>query len=268
MEAGFQELIDFPARPPRLLAWGARVIYVGPALGLKPHRNAVAVVALGLDTPFAVARDVTSSNSDDITCRSVLIPPNTLHHLTRTDGRMAFVYLDPYSDDLRHLQGRATLTTPRALFHLTDQEPLLSVLRELDDGLLTWSEARLALASVLGRSKRVADPRIRRALDVLHRDPSSRPSLEELADHVGLSASHFMRLFTATTGVPLRRYRLWLAMGAATRAMSEGTSLTRAAVDAGFSSSAHFSTSFRQMFGLEPSRLSRAGLDSTHHIAR
>ena len=37
--------------------------------------------------------------------------------------------------------------------------------------------------------------------------------------------------------------------------MIQGENLTAAALDAGFSSSAHFSATFREMFGMEPSRL-------------
>ena len=44
------------------------------------------------------------------------------------------------------------------------------------------------------------------------------------------------------------------------RAIARGDSLTSVALDAGFSSSAHFSTTFREMFGLEPSRFSRGRL--------
>jgi AraC-like DNA-binding protein len=37
--------------------------------------------------------------------------------------------------------------------------------------------------------------------------------------------------------------------------MQRGASLTDASMDAGFSSPAHFSSAYRQMFGMEPSRL-------------
>jgi AraC-like DNA-binding protein len=43
--------------------------------------------------------------------------------------------------------------------------------------------------------------------------------------------------------------------GAAMRAIARGRTLTVAAMDAGFSSSAHFSAAYREMFGMEPSRL-------------
>jgi AraC-like DNA-binding protein len=58
--------------------------------------------------------------------------------------------------------------------------------------------------------------------------------------------------------VPLRRYRIWNRMGAAVRACGEGSSLTEAAHAAGFASSAHFSSAFRDMFGMMPSDLLKA----------
>ncbi|HKQ16201.1 MAG TPA: helix-turn-helix domain-containing protein [Steroidobacteraceae bacterium] len=50
-------------------------------------------------------------------------------------------------------------------------------------------------------------------------------------------------------------YKLWVAMGAAVRSLQRGANLTQASLDAGFSSPAHFSSAYRQMFGMEPSRL-------------
>ena len=43
-------------------------------------------------------------------------------------------------------------------------------------------------------------------------------------------------------------------------AIAEGKSLTAAALDAGFSSSAHLSSAFKRMFGLSASELIRLGV--------
>src|SRR5205814_5229992 len=95
---GFQETAARSASRARLYSWGAtwgaRALYVGPALGLSPHRNAVAVLALGLDGAFAVARDPARPAAGYRRCRSVLIPPNRLHHFSATTGLMAFLYVD------------------------------------------------------------------------------------------------------------------------------------------------------------------------------
>jgi len=45
------------AGPARLMNWGARVLYLGPAFGLTPHRNATAVLAVALDGAIGVADD-------------------------------------------------------------------------------------------------------------------------------------------------------------------------------------------------------------------
>jgi AraC-like DNA-binding protein len=66
-----------------------------------------------------------------------------------------------------------------------------------------------------------------------------------------------MHLFKSAAGVPLRRYVLWARIAAVVRAAIAGESLTQAALGAGFSSSAHFSAVFREMFGLSPSQLLR-----------
>ena len=95
------------------------------------------------------------------------------------------------------------------------------------------------------------------SLQLIHEDAAARLSLATLARHAKLSPSRFAALFKQATGVPIRRYKLWVAMGAAVRSMQRGASLTEASMDAGFSSPAHFSSAYRQMFGMEPSRLLR-----------
>lgn len=244
----FQEAAATLPADARLWAWGARVLYVGPALSLTAHRNAVAVLAIGLDAPFEVAETPGDPASRWRACRTLLIAPDALHHLRSAGGRMAFLYVDPLSRDLEILQAGF------------DTAALSALITRLADGGRDWPDARRELTMRLGVDDTAVDPRIRAALDALHADPAARLSLEALAAPAGLSASRFRRLFRAATGVTLRRYRLWIAMGAATRAIAAGESLTAAALDAGFSSSAHFSAAFREMFGLEPSRLARGRL--------
>jgi len=246
--ARFQEAAAPLPDGAQLYAWGARVLYVGPALNLTAHRNAVAVLALGLDGPFEVAEAPGDPASAWRATRSLLIAPDALHHLRATEGRMAFLYVDPLSRDLERLGDGI------------DTGVLLTLLRGLADGARDWPSVRRELTPRLRADADPPDPRIRTALDALHADPAARLSLDQLAGPAGLSASRFRRLFRAATGVTLRRYRLWIAMGAATRAIAAGESLTAAALDAGFSSSAHFSAAFREMFGLEPSRLARGRL--------
>jgi AraC-like DNA-binding protein len=267
--AGFQKSAtprsDAAPVQPQLYSWGARALYLGPALALSPHRNAVAVLALGLDAPFGVAADPARPEAGYRPCRSVLIPPNTQHHFAGTTGTMAFLYVDPFSRDLPRLEAMARVRTPRAGFDLDAEAMLIDLLAALATRRRDWSDVRSALAPVLsGATERQVDPRLQQALTRLHADFAARIPLAELARVAGLSDSRFRHLFRAAAGVPVRRYRLWIAMGTAMRAIARGTSLTTAALDAGFASSAHFSATFREMFGLAPSQLAKPRLAAQH----
>lgn len=74
-----------------LVSWGARALYVGPAFGLSPHRNAVAVLAMGLDRSLEVAEDARDPGSGFWSCRTALIEPNQLHFLRMSGADCAFL---------------------------------------------------------------------------------------------------------------------------------------------------------------------------------
>lgn len=240
----------------KLIGWGPRVLYLGPAFGLTPHRNATAVLALALDGKLEIAEDPVDPSGAYRSALSVLIPPNTLHHLRIEGARSAFLYVDPLSRDLAALTARMQAVTPRAAFDLIGETAVIDVLSGLAEGRIADGDGRKALAELLGIGTR-ADPDIRilAALRRMREEPHRSHSMAELGECAGLSASRFLHLFKAETGVPLRRYRLWNRMGAAVAAFRVGMSLTDAAYAAGFASSAHFSTAFRDMFGMMPSEL-------------
>ncbi len=77
-------------------------------------------------------------------------------------------------------------------------------------------------------------------------------SLSRLAALAHLSPSRFAHLFTASVGIPVRRYLLWLRLQRAVTGLFAGQGVTDAAYIAGFADAAHFSRTFRRMFGCPP----------------
>src|SRR6266851_5441201 len=156
----------------KLIGWGARVLYLGPALGLTPHRNATAVLA--------VADDPSDPNGAYRCVRSVLIPPNTLHHLRIGGGSMAFLYIDPLSRDLDALRARMLDLTPRAAFNLIDETAVIEVLTGLGEGRIAVRDARQALGELLGIGTRAdTDVRIVAALRQMRDEPHRSHSMTE-----------------------------------------------------------------------------------------
>lgn len=226
---------------------GARAAYVGKALDLAPHQNVTATVAIALRTPFEL--QTLSRTGESSACSSLsiaLIPPCTLHHLQAT-GDMAFVYLDALCDDWAQIQ-QVDLWQARA--RLLGLGP---------DAIGTLDIQQICQA--LGLPLRApGDPRMVRVIRELDMAPQRYPKVEDAARQVSLSASRFQSLFRQQVGMPFRRYRLWRRMAVIIRSMARGHSLTEAALDAGFSSSAHLSASFKAMFGLPLSSLLSSGV--------
>lgn len=100
--------------------------------------------------------------------------------------------------------------------------------------------------------------RITRACQLIEQ-AATLPSLNELADAVGLSAFHFHRQFKAATGLTPKAY------GAAHRArklraaLTQGGSITDAFYDAGFNSNGRFYEAATSLLGMKPGDFRRRG---------
>lgn len=241
---------------PQLIDAGWRALYLGPSFALDTHRNSVAVVALALAEPFTLepGRD---AKLPAWRGSAALIPPGRWHRLTST-GPMAFLYLDPNDRGWRTLAARSAQATADLATGLPNAARLPALLRALraDPTERIWSD----LTDALGLPAPEPDPRLRATLAALHADPGGAHPVDAAAAAAGYSITAFQRRFTSSAGLPWRRYRLWLRIRHAVRLASCGTSLTDAAHAAGFASSAHFSSSFKAMFGLPPAQLIGAGV--------
>jgi AraC-like DNA-binding protein len=240
--AGFQESTDFA----RLCLGEARAAWFGPSLDLSPHLNVATVVAVGLDAPFRLRRfDARRGWSDDAAVEVAVVASGTLHHL-RSTGRMAFLYLDPASDDVRHL----------------DADRLRHGRRRLVDRIAAASPPTLAEAlDAFGcRLDAPRDRRIARVVQAVGQRPQDFARVQAAAELACLSPSRFRARFAHEVGLPFARYRLWRRMEAVMRTVAAGGQLTDAALDAGFASSAHLSATFRRLFGLSPSALIATGV--------
>jgi len=87
--------------------------------------------------------------------------------------------------------------------------------------------------------------------------------LEDLGEAVGVSPFHLARVFRAATGVPIHRTLTRVRLLAALERIAEGeTDLTRLAIETGFSSHSHLSSTFRARLGMTPQdfRISRRNM--------
>lgn len=245
-----------------MLVGADRVALCGSLSGISVHRHASTAVVVGLDVPllFAGRRSHLS--------RAALIAPGYSHAVLGVRGRIAAFLLPPHAISSEGLAPVGDLPHPERWVELG---------QGLLDGTISGHEP---VDLLLARSKlntRELDDRLRRAIALLRETLDDNVPVEEIAAEVRLSPSRLMSVAHEQLGTSLRRYRRWLRMFRVARDYAGGASLTRAALDAGFSSSAHLSAAARDHFGIRPSQIltpgGRSGILATpyevlHHAQR
>lgn len=124
--------------------------------------------------------------------------------------------------------------------------------------------AGMALEAAVGRSpsprsRGAGGELVERARAELARDPAARMTIRELARRLEVSPFHLCRVFRRATGLTLHHYLLELRTRVALERFEVGAeSLSRLALELGFSSHSHFSAAFRTRLGRTPSRVRTA----------
>jgi AraC family transcriptional regulator of adaptative response/methylated-DNA-[protein]-cysteine methyltransferase len=115
--------------------------------------------------------------------------------------------------------------------------------------------------------ERIADDaafaRIAQAITFLRGQRSRQPGLDEVAAHIGLSASHTQRLFTRWTGVSPKRFLQFVTVEYAKRRMAETADLLALAADAGLSGSGRLHDLFVAMEAVSPGEFRQAARGMT-----
>ncbi len=105
----------------------------------------------------------------------------------------------------------------------------------------------------------VADPAIERARDFLDGHADRAVSLQELASHVGLSASHLQRSFKRATGLSPKEYQDAKRVKQLKSRLRAGDSVSRATFEAGFGSSSRVYERADRELGMTPAAFRRGG---------
>lgn len=245
-----------PAAMGRILFWRGGSLWIGLAgEPAGPHRHHAVQVSLAFPGGRLRIQDSAGSWNE---YSSALVVSDYPHAFEARGQRIAQIFVDPESRDGQLLQQRYRDVGIAAL----PEGDLAQLIAGLADGYETRvsdatliERARAAIVALSGtsaESAQILDERISRALVLIREGLGNRISLASVAEAVHLSPERFRHLFIAGTGVGFRPYVLWLRLECALVAYVAGQSLTDAAYIGGFSDSAHFSRTFKSMFGITP----------------
>jgi AraC family transcriptional regulator len=245
----------------RLFLWPGRALWLGHAARTGVHAHHALQVCVALEAPLRLreALGVRWRRTE-----AAIILPDRSHQADAGGRLVAFLYLDPEDAVARGLGGARIGIRHLQPARLARPRQQLRALCESDaraEEVATACDAVLAvLQSETAPRSAPIDPRIRRVWARIRGAPDHRVRIAEAAATVGLSPGRFAHLFREQTGLPLRRYELWLRLQDALAELARGASLTAAAHAAGFADAPHMTRTFRRMLGIAPSDLTR---DST-----
>jgi AraC family transcriptional regulator len=165
--------------------------------------------------------------------------------------------------DVLHTKDRTLFNRPRMRIDAHVQLLAALVRHRLTRGMIETLEAEDLILSLVSRAlakrtsyaasgsvgrRKLAD----RAKLVLSSYPGRRWTLAEIGSAVGVSPVYLTQVFRQVEGLPLYRYQLQLRLARALDLIDDCSDLTGLALDLGFSSYSHFSTAFKQAYGLTP----------------
>jgi AraC-like DNA-binding protein len=234
----------------QLVVGDGRIALGGALTQICRHRHASAAVVVGLDAPLRLV-----AGHSHVTTVALLRPG--FDHAVDVRGRIA-VFLLPV-----HAMSCAELAPIRDLAEVSAWRELGEAVSrgELDDFAIVDRAVRRSLPSVVP-----LDDRLGRALDTVANALDENLSVEMVAEAAGLSPSRVMALARVQLGTSVRGYRRWLRTFEVARRYAGGASLTEAAFDAGFASSAHLATTSRASFGIRPSQVLSPMSRSSIHV--
>src|SRR5262245_56787255 len=113
------------------------------------------------------------------------------------------------------------------------------------------------------RSTRRLIARTKKFLEATFADPMR---LADIAQAVGASPAYLTHAFSRVEGVPLHRYLMQLRLARALVELPDARDITTLALNLGFSSHSHFTSSFRRTFGCTPSQYRNAKRKGMTHL--
>ncbi|WKD49663.1 AraC family transcriptional regulator [Microbulbifer spongiae] len=198
---------------------------------ISAHAMPTTCVLCGIDGPIAL-----KTATERIEGAILLVRPQ-VHHQVKAVGCARLLNFDglafPFSDTLaRSLEGHLQGITI--------------------DALWGSEKRRLELREQLAHKQPLCPPDISAIVSHLAQDPMSRMTQIELAEKLGMERTQSLRYFKQFTGMTFRSYKRWLGIQNAAYQLISGDLVRNAALDNGFSDTAHLSRSFRTVLGITP----------------
>jgi len=237
-----------------LFMWPNITLLFGPLQCLEFHSMGAVAINVGLYQPFTLK----TTSGTSIPYRCAIIPAGCKHELNAFGNIVASLIIEKNSTAYTSLR-KQTLFHTSKITNLVDSK-WVECFQKIYEEKLTKVEIFQLLNQLLktdNETDKEIDPRIDKTMETIRLDPGNDFSQEYLASTIGLSSSRFRHLFREQSDIPYRRYRIWRRVVSAMDTLHKVDNLTYAAMESGFTDSAHFNRCFRDTLGVNPSLVFR-----------
>ena len=244
---------------PLLYLWDSKAMYIGLSFETVVHAHNAAQIIVALEGTIKV--EIENSWLEN---SIFVIRPNTKHRI-RLYGTVALLLID--AEDTRmefdSITGELSRTTMASLKNCYARAYSTEEALQLFHSII----------SDIGLSEKInpvaIDERIQRCLEYIEQNLKEDLSMESICKINGISESSFSHMFSKEVGLPFRRYLLWKRLKESIAVfLREKKSLTEISVEMGFSDQAHFSNSFKDVFGVKPTFIFRNKLRILYGLNR
>ena len=188
------------------------------------------------------------------TARVAVVPPYAPHRIAGHDRSIYCSLIEPESVDVAYLQGfLRTANAPARLAELAWRIPLAYTRLQVEHRVSTYLTTDLdELFFGVRLTARHLDTRIAGVVAAIKRNPCDRFTAEDAAAAARFSFSRFLHLFRAEVGTTFRAFRAWKRARNLLHYVTQTSTLTRIALEAGYPDATHFSHEVRRVYGLTP----------------
>jgi AraC-like DNA-binding protein len=249
--AVWQDEPMFVSAAPGVLLWPAAMIVWGPGEASSGHAHHCVQLVMALEGSLRIRNE---PNQQWVEGLAALIKPDVRHEVDARGSLALIAFVDAESALGGALRDRAITDITLLTAEVSGWRTRLCAPNGLTaEAVEAWVRDEL----LKSRHPPVIHPGVHRVLGYLRDQIGSTETftLRGLAEIAGLSASRFMHVFTASVGVPMRPYILWLRLQRACGELMKGANATEAAHSAGFSDAAHMTRTFRRMLGTTPAEV-------------
>lgn len=231
-------------------------MFIGNVGDSNIHSHYAIQIVITLDQAF----EVTDQYNIKIQSKGIIIPSNLPHKISTTKTTtLAVAYIEPDSKLGKKVMMKKNID-PQAFYPLSNNH-----LNDCTRKIITAIEKNnlnknsiidfLSPFEVTKQNNTYKDCRVDAAINYIKTNIAEPFLLEDISSQLSISSRYLRVIFEKQVGMSMQRYRLWQRLFIAIQCISQGMDFTDAAHAAYFTDSAHFSKTFRTMFGLSPSKI-------------